>query len=308
VVASAHHRSLTRLMWLSVAAAVITIALKTTAWRLTGSVGLLSDALESIVNLVAALVGMAMLRWASIPPDREHMYGHEKAEYFAAGVEGTLILAAAVAIVLAAAERLSSTAELQSVGVGVIFSGVASAVNLGVGLVLVREGRAQRSITVEADGRHLLTDVWTSAGVITGVVAVALTHWWWLDPVIALAVALNIVVTGVGLLRRAGGGLMDQALPSDELAKLDRALAPYRRHGVGFHAVRTRQAGRRSFVTLHVLVPGDWSIQRGHELAERVEHDIRAALPAATVTTHLEPVEDEASQRDIGLDRSADGP
>ena len=304
---SAQRRSLTRLMWLSVGAAVTTIALKTAAWRVTGSVGLLSDALDSVINLIAALVGMAMLHWAAIPPDRRHMFGHEKAEYFAAGVEGALIIVAAAAIVGTAVARLLSQEPLTSVGVGAAVSGVASIVNLGVGLVLLREGRRQRSITVEADGRHLLTDVWTSAGVITGVIAVALTHWWWLDPVIAIVVAANIVVTGVGLVRRAAGGLMDQALPAADLQKIEEALAPYRRQGVDFHALRTRQAGRRSFVTLHVLVPGDWTVRRAHELADRVEHDIHAALPEATVSTHVEPAGDEASLRDIDLDRTWDG-
>jgi cation diffusion facilitator family transporter len=304
VVAAARRSSLTRLMWLSIVAAVTTIGLKTVAWQITGSVGLLSDALESLVNLGAAVTGLVLLRWAASPPDRRHMFGHDKAEYFSAGIEGTLILVAAVAIGWTAVRRLLDPAEIDSVGAGAAVSGGASLVNLGVGLLLVREGGRQRSITVEADGRHLLTDVWTSAGVIAGVIAVAATGWRWLDPVIALAVASNIVRTGTSLLRRAGGGLMDQALPDPHQEALERVLARYRDRGIGFHAVRTRQAGRRSFVTLHVLVPGDWSVRRGHELAERLEEDIGAVVPDAAVTTHLEPAEDPASLRDAELDRS----
>lgn len=297
--ASAYPPVLARLMWLSIAAAITTIALKTLAWQLTGSVGLLSDALESVVNLVAAVVGMAMLRWAATPPDERHMFGHEKAEYFAAGVEGALILVAACAIGFAAVQRLLDQTALEEVGIGAAVSAAASLVNLAVGVLLLREGRRLRSITVEADGRHLLTDVWTSAGVIAAVIAVGVTGWRWLDPVIAIAVALNIVATGVRLVRRAGGGLMDQALPAPERERLDRALAPYRDDGVAFHAVRTRQAGRRAFVSLHVLVPGGWTVSRGHELLDRVESDIVAALPGAAVATHLEPAGDEAAHRDV---------
>ena len=193
------------------------------------------------MNLLAAAIGIAMLRWAASPPDTRHMYGHEKAEYFSAGVEGTLILVAACAIAFAAVQRLFDQQALDEVGIGAAFSAVASLVNLAVGLLLVREERRQRLITVEADGRHLLTDVWTSAGVIAAVIAVALTSWWWLDPVIALVVALNIVVaTGLSLLRRAGGGLMDRALPMAQQEKLGQALAPYRDDGIAFHAIRTR--------------------------------------------------------------------
>ena len=283
------------MLWLSVAAAMATMALKTLAWQLTGSVGLLSDALESVVNLVAALVAMLMLHWATLPPDEQHRFGHEKAEYFSAGVEGGLILLAAVSIGWAAVARLIHPQELDDVGVGVAVSGAASVVNLAVGAVLVRAGKRARSITVEADGRHLLTDVWTSVGVIVGVILVAATGWRWLDPTVALLVALNIVVTGTALLRRAGAGLMDHALPSAEQRSLERVLETYRPEGVSFHRIRTRQGGRRSFVSLHVLVPGAWSVVQAHRLADRVERDIRSVLPGALVTTHVEPIEDPAS-------------
>ena len=296
-------RLLTRLMLLSVAAGIATIALKTLAWRLTGSTGLLSDALESVVNLAAALIALVVVRWATLPPDEQHLYGHEKAEYFSAGVEGGLILVAAVSIGWVAIKRLLHPVPLEDVGVGLAISAGASLINLLVGVTLVRAGRRHRSITVEADGRHLLTDVWTSVGVIVGIAVVALTGWERLDPLIALAVAANIVFTGIKLIRRASGGLMDRALPSSEQSALDAALEPYRNQGVVFHAIRTRQSGRRSFVSMHVLVPGRWTVQQGHELLERVEADVRATLPHTTVFTHVEPLEDPTSFDDATLDR-----
>ena len=277
-------------MSISIAAAFTTIALKLVAWRLTGSVGLLSDALESFVNLLAAVIALVMVRWATLPADKEHTFGHEKAEYFSAGAEGVFILVAAAAIAFVAVERLLHPQPLQAVGIGLAVSAGASLVNLGVAVMLIRAGHRHRSITVEADGRHLMTDVLTSAGVIAGVGAVALTGWRPLDPIIAIAVACNIVITGVKLVRRAGGGLMDRALAADEQAAIELALAPYREQGIGFHALQTRQSGSRSFVSLHVLVPGSWSVRKGHELLERLEHDVATALPSAAVTTHLEPL------------------
>jgi len=292
-----------RLLWLAVAAAVATIALKTTAWRLTGSVGLLSDAAESVVNLVAALVALAALRWAIVPADEEHAYGHTKAEYFSAGVEGALVLVAAISIAVTAVDRLLHPTAIEDVGVGLAVSAAASAINLIVGLLLVRAGRAQRSITLEADGRHLMTDVWTSAGVIAGVAAVAITGWERLDPIIALAVAVNIVWTGVMLMRRSIGGLMDRALDEGSQQRIREALQPFEDRGVRFHAVRTRQAGRRAFISLHVLVPRAWTVQRGHDEVERVERALRDRLPYVTVFTHLEPLEDPRSYDDTRLDR-----
>lgn len=293
-----------RLLWLSVGAALVTITLKTVAWQLTGSVGLLSDALESVVNLVAALVAMALLHWASTPPDEQHRFGHEKAEYFSAGVEGMLIVLAAVWIGWTAIGRLIHPVALDDVGVGVALTGVASLLNLAVAVVLIRAGKRYRSMTLEADGRHLTTDVLTSVGVIVGVLAVAATGWLWLDPTIALLVALNIVVTGTSLLRRAGAGLMDHALSSTDQETLEGVLEAYRRDSVSFHAVRTRQAGRRSFVSLHVLVPGSWSVREAHALADRLERDIQSALPGAAVATHLEPIGDPASLADVELERT----
>jgi cation diffusion facilitator family transporter len=280
---------LTRLMWLSIAAALVTITLKTVAWRLTGSVGLLSDAVESLVNLLAAIVALTMIRWATLPPDKEHAFGHEKAEYFAAGAEGMFILGAAASIGFVAVQRLLHPAGLESVGPGLAVSVVASLVNLGVAMTLIRAGRRHRSITLEADGRHLMTDVVTSGGVVIGVIAVAVSGWHPLDPIVAIAVALNIVFTGVRLIRRSGAGLMDRSLPPEELAKVETALAPYREDGIAFKELQTRRAGRRSFASFKVLVPSGWTVARGHVLLEQIERDVEAALPHVSVTTHLEP-------------------
>jgi len=296
--------SLARYAWLSIAAALGTIALKTLAWRLTGSVGLLSDALESLVNLAAAVMALLMLTLAARPADEEHAHGHTKAEYLASGFEGVLILGAAGAIALAAVHRLRAPQPLEQVGMGLAVSVAASLVNLGVATVLLRAGRRHRSIALEADAHHLLTDVWTSAGVLAGVGLVVLTGWARLDPVVALAVAVQIVWTGVKLVRRSATGLLDAALPPEDQAALRAVLDRHAGPELQFHAVRTRQAGMRRFVSLHVLVPGAWTVREGHELVERLEEDVRAALPGAHVLTHLEALEDPASFEDQQLDRA----
>jgi cation diffusion facilitator family transporter len=301
---AARQQRLVRLVWLSIGAALLTIALKTAAWALTGSVGLLSDAAESVVNLVAAVFALVVVHWAGRPPDEEHAYGHEKADYLSAGVEGALVLIAAVTIGFTAIDRLLNPAPIDDVGVGVAVSLAASVVNLTVARTLIRAGRDEGSLTLEADGRHLMTDVWTSVGVVAGVAAVALTDWQTLDPLIAIVVAANIVRTGASLVRRSTGGLMDRALEPHEHAAIDDVLRRHTSGGIQFHALRTRRAGRRAFVSVHVLVPGNWSVQRGHDLAESVEQDLRDALVHATVFTHLEPVEDPASFADTALDRS----
>jgi len=295
--------SLKRYVWLSICAALTTILLKGLAWRITGSVGLLSDALESVVNLAGAMMALAMITIAEQPADDHHAYGHGKAEYFSAGFEGLLILLAAIGIAVAAIERLRDPQPLEQLGIGLAVSVMASIVNLLASRILLAAGRKHRSMTLEADAQHLMTDVWTSAGVIAGVAAVALTGWLWLDPVLALLVALNIVWTGWKLLRRSTEGLMDVALPPSDHALVLAVLTRYRQQGIDYHALRTRESGARRFVELHVLVPGEWTIQRGHELAERLESDIRLALPQTTVLTHLEPVDDPVSQEDIELDR-----
>jgi len=289
--------------WLSVAAALATIVLKGAAWWFTGSVGLLSDALESLVNLAGALMALTMLSVAETPADARHSYGHGKAEYFSSAFEGALILLAAGGIGYAAVQRLLQPQPLEAVDVGLAISVLASVINLLTARVLMRVGKAHHSITLEADAHHLMTDVWTSAGVILGVALAWSSGWLWLDPAIALLVAANIVWTGWRLLERSTAGLMDVALPDAELAALERALDGFRAHGLAFHALRTRQAGSRAFVSLHVLVPGQWTVQTGHDWAERIEAALRAAVPRAHVTTHLEPLEDPASLADATLDR-----
>jgi cation diffusion facilitator family transporter len=242
-----------------------------------------------------------MLTIAARPADEDHAFGHSKAEYFASGVEGLLILVAAAAIATTAVERLFDPHPLGQVGLGLAVSAGASVINLVVGLALVKVGKRRNSITLEADGRHLLTDVWTSVGVIVGVGMVALTGWNALDPIVALLVAANIVWTGVGFVRRSVAGLMDASLPPAEQQKVEGVLARYRLQGVEFHALRTRQAAARRFVSVHVLVPGALSVHDAHHLAEDLEQDIRTALGDAVVTTHLEPVEDEISKDDMDL-------
>ncbi len=295
--------SLTRYAWLSIAAALATILLKGVAWQLTGSVGLLSDAIESFVNLAGALMALWMLTLAAQPADDDHAHGHGKAEYFSSAFEGFLILLAAVSIAYTAVDRLMNPLPLEAVGVGLLVSVAASVINFATARVLLGVGRKHNSITLEADAHHLMTDVWTSVGVIAGVGLVWLTGWLWLDPVIALLVAANIVWTGWQLMQRSAAGLMDISLPGERLDEIEALLARYRAQGLEFHALRTRQAGSRAFVTLHVLVPGHWTVQEGHDWAERIEADIRRALPHGHVTTHLEPLEDPVSMIDQGLDR-----
>ena len=296
-------KSLTRFAWLSIAAAVVTIGLKAGAYLITGSVGLLSDAVESVVNLIGGIMALAMLNIATRPADEEHAYGHGKAEYFSSGVEGGLILVAALSIAGAAVMRLITPKPLQELGAGLVVSLAASLVNLIVALLILRAGRKHNSITLEANARHLLTDVWTSVGVLVGVGVVALTGWQRLDPIVALLVAANIIWTGVGIVRRSVGGLMDTALSVGDLAKVRKAFETYEQNGVQFHALRTRQSGMRKFISVHVLVPGDWTVHRGHELLERIENDIRQAVPETVVFTHLESLDDPASWEDQTLER-----
>jgi cation diffusion facilitator family transporter len=295
--------SLKRYAWLSIAAALATILLKGLAWWLTGSVGLLSDAIESFVNLAGALMALWMLTVAALPADDDHPHGHGKAEYFSSAFEGFLILLAAFSIGYTAVMRLLNPQPLDAVGIGLAVSVLASIINFATARTLMRVGREHRSITLEADAQHLMTDVWTSAGVITGVGLVWFSGWLWLDPAIALLVAVNIVWTGWQLMRRSADGLMDAALPVGDMEKIEALLDGYRRQGLEFHALRTRQAGSRAFITLHVLVPGDWTVQQGHDWAERIEVDIRGVVHNAHVTTHLEPIEDPLSMVDQVLDR-----
>jgi cation diffusion facilitator family transporter len=296
--------ALERYAWLSVAAALATITLKTLAWWLSGSVGLLSDALESIVNLAAALLALTMLRVAASPPDENHPYGFSKAEYFAAGIEGALIVLAAAGILATAIPRLIDPQPLEAPVLGLALSAAASGINLAVGMLLIRVGRREHSIALEADGHHLMTDVWTSAGVIAGVALVFLTGWLRLDPLVALAVAVHIVWIGLRLMRRSWKGLLDAAIPAEDTGEVTKLFTEYsKRYGVSFHALRTRQAGARRFISFHFLVPDEWTVAQAHRLSEEIEERIRSMVPNAAVFTHIEPISDPSSYDDQELDR-----
>lgn len=299
--------SLTRFAWLSIAAAVATIGLKSVAYLVTGSVGLLSDAAESVVNLVAAIIALIALRVAARPPDAAHHYGHGKAEYFSAGIEGLMIFVAAAVILASAVQRFIHPVALERVGAGLLISSAATVINGVVGWVLIRAGRAHRSATLDADGRHLITDVWTSVGVLVGVLLVALTGWERLDPVVAAIVGVNILVTGYRLVRGSAGALLDAALAPQELAAITAVLDRYRSDDVDFHGLQTRESGRHRFVAVHVLVPGAWTVHRGHDLLEEVEAAIVGALPDTTVHTHLEPREDPRAYDDYAFDGQPTG-
>jgi cation diffusion facilitator family transporter len=291
---------------LSIVAAVLTIGLKLGAYFLTGSVGLFSDAAESVVNLVAAVAALWALLYASRPPDEEHAFGHDKAEYFSSGLESALILIAAVWIGITAWDRLMDPQPLHNVGIGLSITLVAAAINGLVALIILRAGRRLRSITLQADAQHLLTDVWTSLGVVLGIATVQLTGWLVLDPLIGLLVTANILWTGVRLLRDTAQGLLDRALPPEDRKVISRVLSRYEEKGIKFHALRTRASGPRRFISMHVLVPGEWTVQQGHDLSEQIEKDLAEALPQSTFFIHIEPSEDPASFADQTLDRRID--
>jgi cation diffusion facilitator family transporter len=289
---------------LSVAAALATIGLKGGAYLLTGSIGLLSDALESLVNLIAAIVALFALSVAAKPADEDHAYGHTKAEYFSSGFEGALILIAAASIVVSAIQRLLYPMPIRDPAVGLAITAAAALVNLGVARVLFRAGRRHESIALEADAQHLMSDVWTSLGVIVGVGAAAVTGWHRLDAIVAIFVAANVLRAGVLLVRRSLLGLLDTALPEDTRRTITAILESRASEGVRYHALRTRQAGARRFISFHILVPGDWSVQKGHDLLEEIEEQVRAAVPNSSVDTHLEPIEDPVSWSDLRLERA----
>jgi cation diffusion facilitator family transporter len=280
-------------IFLSILAAIVTMGLKFASYALTDSMGLFSDAAESGVNLIAALFAMWALTVAARPADYEHTFGHSKAEYFSSALEGILVLVAALSIVIAAVPRLLHPQPLAQIELGLLLSIAAAAINGGVAFILLRAGKRLRSITLRADAHHLLTDVWTSVGVVGGLLLVQVTHWQILDPLLAIGVAANIIWVGVRLLKETANGLMDAALPAHEQAIIE------------FHALLTRVAGSRSFVSFHVLVPGEWTIQQGHDLCEEIEHKIMTQLEHTHVTTHLEPIEDPVSWQDESLDRKA---
>jgi cation diffusion facilitator family transporter len=286
---------------LSILAAVLTLALKSTAYLLTSSVGLLSDAVESLVNIVAAVTAFLSLHYAARPVDESHTYGHEKIEFFSSGLEGVLIVTAAAAIAWYAVQRLLSPQALQPLGPGLAIALIASLLNAVVAVILLRAGRRYGSIVLEADGWHLLTDVWTSAAVLLGLTLVWLTGIHLLDPLIALVVSANIVWTGLSLIRRSFDGLMDRALPAQEQAAVRSAIKQHLGPNMDYHALRTRRAGRRRFVDFHLLVPGRLTVQEAHTLTGRIEESVRGALPELEVTVHIEPIEDRASWRDSAL-------
>ncbi|MDO8657140.1 MAG: cation diffusion facilitator family transporter [Candidatus Levybacteria bacterium] len=296
-------KRLDRFVWISIGAAILTITLKGSAYFITGSVGLLSDALESFVNLAAATFALFIIKIAVKPPDEEHMYGHSKAEYFSSVIEGILIIVASVSIIIPTVSRLFNPQALEQPILGLIISAIASIVNLTVATLLLRAGKKYRSITLEADAHHLFTDVWTSVGVIIGVSAVAITGLYILDPVIAIVVGVNIIYTGVKLIKRSIMGFMDVSISAPEQKIIQDILVKYEKKGLKFHGIRTRQSAFRRFVSLHVLAPGSWSIQKGHDWVEKVEIEIRKTIPAITVTTHLEPLEDKKSWNDEGIDK-----
>lgn len=296
--------SLVRFAWLSIGAAILTIVLKTVAYFLTNSVGLLSDALESGINLAGAVMALSMLTIAARPADADHNFGHTKAEYFSSGVEGILIIIAAIVIAITAVERLFDPRQIEQIGMGVIVSVSASLINLAVSLILAKAARKYHSISLEADAKHLMTDVWTSAGVIVGIGAVALTGWVRIDPIVALIVAANIIYSGFVIIKKSVAGLMDKALSAEDQLSLHKVFQKHRENGIEFHALLTRVAGMKKFVSVHVLVPGNWSVQQGHELMEQVESEIRDIIPNVSVTTHLEPLEDPLSYIDVNLDRT----
>lgn len=295
---NAPRRDLTAYAWLSIAAAITTISLKTGAWVLTGSVGLLSDAAESVVNLVAAVVALIALKVAARPADKSHHFGHTKAEYFSAAVEGVMIFVAAVFIIITSVERFIRPAPLENVGIGLIIVTAASVLNGVVAWVLIRAGRRYRSATLGADGKHLLTDVWTSAGVVLGVALVALTGWERLDPLIAFAVGVNIIVTGWKLLAESVAGLMDVSWSKEENAQLAKLVRAHMTDEINVHALRTREAGHLRYVEMHVLVPGHWTVMQGHDVVEDIEQAIVEKFEGCRVTIHMEPREDPRAYND----------
>jgi cation diffusion facilitator family transporter len=301
-----NRKFLTRFAWLSIGAAVLTIVLKVVAYFLTGSVGLLSDAMESFVNLAGAVMALAMLTIASRPEDKDHHFGHSKAEYFSSGAEGSFIIVAAGGIAYSAIERLINPQPLEHLGIGLAVSALAGGVNLAAALVIGYNGKKHQSVTLTANSKHLMTDVWTSVGVLGGVGLVAITGWGPLDALVAVAVAINIVWSGIGILRNTVSGLMDTVLPDDELDLIQKKIEEILPEGITYHALMTRQAGARRFVSFHVLVPGKWTVEHGHVLLETLEAQLTQLLPNMVVFTHMEPLDDPASWSDQTLDHHHD--
>ncbi len=295
---------LKRFMYLSIVTALATIGLKFTAYFSTGSMGFFSDALESFVNLFAAIFGLIMIHISEKPADEGHNFGHGKAEYFSSAVEGGLIVVAAFSIIYSAVPRMVSPQPLENLSVGLLFSVAASTVNLLVGILLIRNGKRHKSLILEADGKHLMTDVWTSAGVILAILLVKLTGWIILDPIIAIVVALNIIYTGYKLIGKSANGLMDKKIPEKDMKKITDYLDSLESQNIHYHSLLTREAGQRRFISMHLLLPGTWSVKEGHDKAEIIEQHIEKMFEeSTTVTSHIEPLGDPQSFNDIGIDR-----
>ncbi len=297
-------KSLKKFIYLSIFAAVATITLKLTAYYLTKSMGLFSDALESCVNLIAAVVALYMINLAEKPADEEHAFGHSKAEYFSSAIEGGLIVLAAFSIVWSVIPKLLHPQEIENMGIGLIVALSASVINLVVALILIKKGRSEHSITLEADGKHLMTDVWTSVGVLLGIGLVKLTGWLILDPIIALLVAVNIIWTGYVLMKRSANGLLDSGIPANERKRIQDVLNIYKDQGIDFHSLMTRQAGKHKFVFVHLLLPADLNIKEGHDIVEKIEKDIRDKFDTSvTVFTHIEPEGDLITLNELGIEK-----
>ena len=279
-----------RYIWLSIVAALVTITLKMIAWRISGSVGLLSDAMESFVNLFSALFALVMLRIAYTPPDEQHPFGHSKAEYFASVLEGAMIFIAAGLILYTAIPRLFQPAPLEALNIGLIFSVVSTALNFAVAQVLIRAGKRLNSIALRADGRHLMTDVWTTAGIVIGLIAVLLTGWLWLDALLAIGVAFHILSEGYKLMKESVNGLMDRSLSEAEIQKIEQLLQTYAPRHVLYTHLKTRVSGSQRFVLVNILVPADWQVGKSHDLLDEIEAKISQLLGGANVSTHLEPI------------------
>lgn len=288
--------------WLSIATALVTMLLKSGAWAITGSMGLLADAAESLVNLVAAVAALVAVTIAAMPADENHHFGHSKAEYFSAALEGILVVVAAGSIIYLAVDRLLNPRPLDSLGLGLALSIVSALFNGVVGQVLIRVGRRHRSVALRADGTHLMADVYTSAGVVVGLALVWATGWEWLDPVIAILVGVHILVAGYRLISESTGGLMDASLSPEDNARIQEILDAHTEKGrIEFHSVRTRESAARQFMEMHMLVPGDWTVRRGHDVMEDLIDRINAEFPAMRVTGHLEPISDPRSYEDMHL-------
>ena len=275
--------------WLSIAAAIVTISLKTFAWWITGSVSLLSDALESLVNLAGASFALWMILITRVPADDEHPFGHSKAEYFSSAFEGVLIFGAAVAIIVTAVQRLLVPRPLEAIGLGLAFSALSTAINYGVAVALRNAGVRFQSIALEADSKHLMTDVWTSVGVAAGLLTVAMTGWLWIDPLVAIAVGVHIIVEGYRLVRGSVHGMMDGALVEDRLANIKAALDAFAERDVSYKNLKTRRAGTVSFIQVDIVVPRRWTVGQGHDVLDEIESRLASIVPNANIVTHLEP-------------------